>query len=410
MDELRRDLREVFERQQAGLGSLAGVRQRIVREAVAPRRRAARRLVGLAAGIATLLIAAALVATLLQLRASTQPIPSTTHPPSPIPSVVPSPTALAPTAPLTRPLQVDAATPVILFRDPGNPDQVDGITWDGRVAGRVGDGARSGFVPDPTGTRYATLGAHDIRDRSGRVVATWDAGTKAFGAWADDSQHYCQIAAPATLQLIQPGQQPRTVASLSPPASDQVGTSVAACGVRQDRAVVVRTGPSGNATQMWVIQLSTGRVLWTHSYTSGDSYEVHASLDGGYVAEVRIHQQQPSPLVTTTMYNESDGSLVTDLTVGVNALSADGSLEVNDTAGPVAQVTVFQWHSGQKWTSPAGMRFIAAIPEPGGTGIAVALEHVGATQAGGFPTVDVIVVRPDQPNAPAHPVLANVSL
>jgi hypothetical protein len=325
---------------------------------------------------------------------------------------VPSPTAAVPTAPLTRPLQVAATTPVILFRDPGNPDQVDGITWDGRVAGRVGDGARSGFVADPTGTRYATLGAHDIRDRSGRVVATWDSGSKGFGTWADDGQDYCQIAAPATLQLVQPGHQPQTIAQVSSPASDQVGTSVAACSVRQDRAVVVRTGPSGNATQMWVIQLSTGKVLRTRSYTAGgatDSYEIHASLNARYVAEVKIHQQQPSPVASTTIWNEADGSLATILTEGVNALSADGSLAVSDTPGPGARVTVFQWQAGQKWTSPAGLRFVGAIPEPGGTGIAVALQPAGATQAAAFPTVDVIVVRPGQPNAPARTVLSNVS-
>src|SRR5262245_50374380 len=231
MDELRRDLRAAFDRQQAGLGSLAGVRERVLQEALAAAPGSGRRLLPVAAAAAAVLLAVVAVGTLMLARAGTRPLPAASSTPGAVPSALPSaaaspaatPAPTPATAPVAGPLQVDAATPVILFPDPGDQDQVDGITWDGRSFGRVGTGVRNGFWSDPTGTLYATSGQRDIRDRRGAIVATWDTGSKGFGAWADDGRHYCQMVTPgsphaapqpATLQLVSPGQPPRDVAQV----------------------------------------------------------------------------------------------------------------------------------------------------------------------------------------------------
>src|SRR5207249_311906 len=55
----------------------------------------------------------------------------TSHP-SPTPIATPAP------SPMSQLLQVPASTPVILFRDPLNDQQLDGVTWDGSARGRVG--------------------------------------------------------------------------------------------------------------------------------------------------------------------------------------------------------------------------------------------------------------------------------
>ncbi|HYS01563.1 MAG TPA: hypothetical protein VET82_04355, partial [Candidatus Eisenbacteria bacterium] len=133
------------------------------------------------------------------------------------PSASPSPT------PLAQPLLVPLTTPVILYHDPVNPDQVDGITWDGAASGRIASGAKLGFTPNPAGTLYATLGDRAIYDRSGHLVGSYSGYMKGFGTWADDERHYCQMVGrsatppasePATLQLGAPGETTRTIAQV----------------------------------------------------------------------------------------------------------------------------------------------------------------------------------------------------
>jgi hypothetical protein len=91
-------------------------------------------------------------------------------------------------------LQVPATTAVILFRDPVDLEQVDGITWDGSARGRVANNPdlRLGFVQNFSGTLYGWTGY--IRDRTGALVASPAVTTKGFaGTWADDGQHYCSM-------------------------------------------------------------------------------------------------------------------------------------------------------------------------------------------------------------------------
>src|SRR5262249_7647072 len=121
----------------------------------------------------------------------------------------------------TAPLQAAPTQPVILFRDGADRSQVDGVTWDGQAAGRVGTAAPSEALDvSPQGTLYRSGAA--IRDRSGSVVASV-ALDKTTYYWADDGRHYCRIASasppppsgtPATLQLDAPGEASRDVARL----------------------------------------------------------------------------------------------------------------------------------------------------------------------------------------------------
>src|SRR5215467_11470549 len=87
-----------------------------------------------------------------------------------------SPTAVASAAPtpLSRPLNVAASTPVILYHDPADFDQVDGVTWDGKISGKIGSGVTNGGNASPDGRTYATSLDRDF-----------------FNFWADDSSHYC---------------------------------------------------------------------------------------------------------------------------------------------------------------------------------------------------------------------------
>src|SRR6185437_7223078 len=123
----------------------------------------------------------------------------------------------------------------------------------------------------PAGTLWAT--PRDIRDRAGAVVATESLPGKGFpGTWADDGRHYCSMVPrdalgqvgglPTTLQLTAVGQAPKNIARVGR-LYEQTSVGVAACSVQNDRAVVVQSNSGGGTVQFWVVQLSTGRILWT---------------------------------------------------------------------------------------------------------------------------------------------------
>ncbi len=394
MNDLRRDINEIFAKQQGQLGDVAGAGNPMLRAATAGRR-VNRQLWPSVAGVALVLVAASAIGVSVVIRGLHSKNVVTTHP-SPTPIATPTAT-LAPT-PMSQPLRVPATTPVILFRDPLDEQQIDGITWDGSAKGRIvanPDFAR-GFTQNPAGTLFGGTGY--IRDRVGAIVASPAVTTKGFaGTWADDGQHYCSMVSksalppaggePATLQVTAVGQAPRNVVQVGR-MFDQASAAVAACSIGKNRAVVVQGTSIGMAVQVWVVQLSTGRVLWTRSNTG----DIRPSIDGHYVAEVSYNQTTKSS--TTTIYG-ADGAVLGHVAGAIDAFSWDGSLAVVGTFnyGPVS---IVRWRDGTVvWTGPTGGGYLGAMPEPGGQRIAVTVSDPQHPQTGGFYPGDVYVVGPD---------------
>jgi hypothetical protein len=151
----------------------------------------------------------------------------------------------------------------------------------------------------------------------------------------------------------------------------QAATYVAACSVQADRAVVVQLG---GVSQYWVIQLSSGRVLWRRDFgfnTSTGQYELAvASRDGRYIAEVHNTGTPVQPIFESTIY-DSGGLVVGHVPGAVQAFSWDGSLAV--VGAKEVQLTVVRWRDGTViWSAPHGVWYGGwARPEPGGTSIAV---------------------------------------
>jgi len=370
---------------------------------VIDRRKPVGRRTELMAGIAAVLLAAILIGTFVYVRSLARPqniTPPITSPPPGVPR--PSPT-------LTRTLNVPNSTPVILFGDAGNPNQIDGMTWDGRT-GKVTEIAEMGqsacvttgatevcspppfgggapplsgaLSSSPKGTLFVAIPY--FYDRSGHVVATLsgppyssypDVGIYFIGTWADDDVHYCQVLpifggsadVPGTLQLTTPGGSPRNVARVGVQAAQANTLTASACSVLADRAVVVQAGtafgPNGNPTdQYWVVQLSTGHVLWTRDLRAANVDRVVASRDGRYVAEVKSAG-------STTIYGP-DGSTTGHVNGLVEAFSWDGSLALVVSTG--GQASVIRWRDGTTvWTVPAGEGLSGFQPEPGGSNFAV---------------------------------------
>ena len=399
VNDLRQALSDDVRRLQPPAGLEARVLQQALQrsEAVVPAHRAARRSAvpsweqkrgtELAAGIAAVVLAALVIGTFAYIRAATRP--HTVAPP--ITSTSPSPPPLsASPSPLSQPLKVDPATPVILFPDPANGQQIDGMTWDGQRAGKITQlpatvTNETGLSSNPAGTLIAMF--PDIFDRSGRVVAKLGCcyAENFRGTWADDELHYCQVvpfsvggssAVTAILQLTTPGGTPRNVAQVGQVFGSANNVPATACSLLADRAVVVEFNPiaapdgSYRINQDWVVQLSTGRILWTHDLRGINTTQVVASRDGQYVAELESNG-------SSNIYGPS-GSLVEHLTGSVQNFSWDGSLAVVYAPGGLAchcsygPVSLIRWSDGTVvWTGPAGQVLVASQPEPGGGSLAI---------------------------------------
>ena len=398
MNDLRREIKHGFAQQQAQLGDVAATTDRILRQAVPTRRRTSQLWPSMA-GVALVLVAAIAVATSVVVR-GLNPRSVTTHRPTPTPTVqvTPSPTAMS------NLLQVPSTTPVIVFRDPVDANQVDAITWDGSASGHVAPNAQTGtgFATNPQASLFGT--PPEIVDRSGSVVATVPNPTKGFQAtWSDDGQHYCTMVSasafgqtsgvPTTLQVVQVGKSPRNVVQVGR-LYEQTFVRVAACSMATDQAVVVQSSGQGIGTvQWWVVRISTGRILFTKAYPGGASeIEIRASIDGQYIAEAA---SSGSPLhgESTTIYSPT-GAVLGHVNGAVQGFSWDGSLAiVADYGGPVS---IIRWRDGTKvWTSAPDARYAEAIAEPGGQRIAVSLLDPNHPQTGGFPPIDIDVVSPD---------------
>jgi hypothetical protein len=390
MNDLRREMNEVFARQQAQLGDVSQSSNRMLRTATGSRR-VNRQLWASAAGFALVLVAAAAVGTAVVIRGLNAKH-VVVHHPSPTPIATPAPTP-APTA-MVQALNVPDSTPVILFRDPVDVQQIDGITWDGSASGRVANPVQ-GFIQNPAGTLYGVQGS--IHNRTGAVVATPSVNTKGFPAtWADDGHHYCSMVSedpfgqpggkPTTLQLTAVGQAPRNVAQIGR-VYEQTSAGVAACSIAKDRAVAVQSNSVGFTVQFWVVQLSTGRVVWTRP----SSGEIRSSRDGQYIAEIVTGG---TGTATTTIYGPT-GAVLGHVAGRIEAFSWDGSLAVQ-MATYGGQVSVINWRNGTVvWTGPSDGGYVDALPEPGGQRIAVSVRNPQHPQTGGFPPRDIYVVGPD---------------
>lgn len=385
MSRLRDDIRTAFEREQASLGEVGDARHRLMHGAMVNRDVPASRGWQWAAGVAAILIAAIVITTFALVKANT-------HGPI-VPVATPSPRSVASPTPLANQINVPDSTPLILYHDPANFDQLDGVTWDGQTSGKLGDGTTLGGIGNPQGTLFTTS-AGELKNRSGAVLAP-----KGFdGAFfADDGIHFCTLirsrstdtAVPGVLWIGALGQSNRRVVQVGTfgaPTSNAGGPVVVACSPGSDRTVVYQAAGQGvGVTEFWVIQLSTGRTLWH----GGSGAWIAASHDGRYVA------LSPAPGQPTRIYGPS-GAVVGATPDEVFAFSWDDTLAV--AAGSFGALPkIIDWRNGQTvWTCPnATSQYWQAFSEPGGSRIAIGAADPSYKNTTGFQPVDLFVIGAD---------------
>jgi hypothetical protein len=350
-----------------------------------PRRRA--RVVPWAGGVAGVLVIAAVAGTLMLTRLHGGPrVPERPRPSAATSAqATPAPTQAARPTAVSTAFSAPDSVPAIVFHDPADRPQLDAVTWDGSGLGRLSAAGE----PNPAGTLFLT--ASSVVDREGRTVATLIPSGKELPTWADDGRSLCRITpppgstpgAPASLQVAPLGGAWRTIGQYGT-VGEGAGVGIVACSTLNDRAVLVARRLQGpTALGMWVVQLSTGHVLWSRPYTPPDTgfVDITASRDGAYVAEGRL---TPGTGTTTTVYGPLGAVAGTfDGHAGGYAGAAfswDGSRLLLAAGADESRVAVVDVATGATlWRAPDGLKVAAALVEPAAGGrLGIALNGSGA--------------------------------
>ena len=288
------------------------------------------------------------------------------------------------------------------------------VDWSGTVVGMLHENGNINQSPD--GSRLIT-GANNLIDQTGQLVGSMTF-LKGGPGWADDSRQRCQLATadggfPTGFASSQPaylfsgpvGSSLHRVGRFGEFGA-QIGPGLAACSPLTDRAVVVQNGVM-SAIEVWVVQLSSGSVVYHHVYASGIA-DVLASRDGRFLAEELLSSDAQGHTVygDTQIRRTSDGAIVGRLSrQAVVAFSWDGSLVVTMPgyqSGAPSEVRLVDWQRNQVlWQHPlvaqdqtGVLPSVHVLAQPYGAQLAIA---VGRTSTNGTPDQfeGLWIVKPD---------------
>jgi hypothetical protein len=295
--------------------------------------------------------------------------------------------------------------------DPNPVYRLLALDWNGTLVGSLYK--TSGALQAPDGTRLFIGSGY--ADQAGTLLGPALGLKGGPGSFADDSRHVCAMrnatggdfggdGEPSWIFTGPIGGSLHRVAQAGQ-VGGQSGPRIVACSYQNDRAVVVED------VIMWtsevrVVSLSTGAVLYQHQYPSGQvASSVVASHDGRYLAEQTMstdaqgHQINGDTLIRRT----SDGSIVARLSgQAVRAFSWDGSRVITMPglgAADTHELRLVDWQRGQilwRQAVPAGIApgyaYVSALARPGGTDVVVG---IAADSTGGSPAEQLWLVHAD---------------
>jgi hypothetical protein len=383
MEELRPEIRAAFDKDQAAHPPAAALRRNIV-EAVAARPQRARNLQWVAvaaAAILAILVVAGLLSTRLAHRAS-----------APVPAATPKADSGPP----------PAGVNLLYVHDPNHDSWLIGYDWQGRPRATIKLSQPTDVAMAPDGSGFEVIngakgGSGNFLDRLGRLVAGSPAPGIPVRSWADDNRHLCVVfndphTASWRLGTQLPGEVTRSVAVLPGDAGGgQTSIGIAACSIRNDLAVLVRTTIAW-PYEMWTVRISDGTVLSHTTFSVHQLANVVASSDGVLIAEnsSKSSGQLGSTAPSTIIRRVSDRSVVATLdpSMGVLAFSGDDSLVLVDShplvVGQPTLVSVIELRSGKAlpWQDQGTSALGGFLAEPGGRDFAIALTILGPNSPG----------------------------
>jgi hypothetical protein len=275
------------------------------------------------------------------------------------------------------------------------------LDWNGNVVGTLH--TTGGANQSADGSRLDVAGLGYV-DQAGQPIPAVRLD-KGGPGWADDSRHFCAMQTasggiptgngePAWL-FAGPIEGPLHRVAQAGQFGGQSGPRAVACSFLSDRAVVVETVIMG-VSDVWVIKLSTGALLFQRQYSNQQTPFVSASHDGMYLAEQTAAFDAQGALRggATLIRQVSDGKEVARLdNQTVVAFSWDGTRVVTMPASGsfgTNEARLVDWKNGSiLWRLPGppgtnGGEGAYALPRPNGTDLAVA---VGPQSLAGIDTL-----------------------
>jgi len=290
----------------------------------------------------------------------------------------------------TEPGIPPAGTPVLWHSgtDPANHAGVQrtiALDWDGNIVGTTYQpvtlqSADGSIVGTSDGTYF---------DRNGKPLGVLS-GIPYYPVIADDSASVCELSSTVggrTMDQLwlQTGPVTGPLRAVTPVGNfaGSAGIGIIACSTVNDRAVI-GYGGMGGTSAVKVIALSTGRVVYQHTYVLAVS-NIVSSHDERYLAEqMPVAGSMGAPSMTM-IRRTSDGAIVARLDNQLAVrFSWDDRRLVTTTpyqGGTTNQVTLIEWPTNRVlWKLPAppnqGQPFFAWA-QPNGTKMAIA----GSSQA-----------------------------
>jgi hypothetical protein len=393
MNDLRTEIRDAFENEQAPHRPAPTLRDDIAAAFAARPRRAPNYhwLAVAAALLLGLLVVVGLMSTRLAQHSNVPSGPKA----SPVAELGPPPAGLA----------------LVYLHDPNQADSYTAYDWTGKARGRfkLSQPPAGVLLQSPDGQHFLASsgkGGGTVLDRLGNPIPPSTANGPA--TWADDNLHLCTASFNSatlvdSLVTMVPGGNVHHVADFAKEDNvGQTGVAVAACSFAKDQAVLVRTALAW-PTDIWVIRLSDGKILSHHTYTGQTLATVVASPDGEYIAESSarsIPMVSPSGAVSTVLRRVSDWTVVLTLPAYTQVLgfSGDGthvviSKQPAQYPGPT-HLEIIDWivpHGVWNYDGPEAQ--VSLIAQPGGSDFAIAFRPLSASAQD--PAWDIVIVHGD---------------
>jgi hypothetical protein len=264
------------------------------------------------------------------------------------------------------------------------------LDWSGAVVGTLR--TTGGANQSPDGSRLDVAGLGYV-DQTGQPIAAVRLD-KGGPGWSDDSRHFCVMSTAsggiptgngeAGWLYAGPIEGPLHRVAQAGQFGGQSGPGIAACSFLSDRAVVVQMVIMG-VSEVRVIKLSTGALLYQRRYLNEQTPFVRASHDGQYIAEQTAAFDAQGALRhgATLIRRVFDGKEVARLdNQTVASFSWDGSRVVTMPASGSSganEARLVDLKSGSiLWRLPGppgtnGGEAVYALPRPNGTELVVAI-------------------------------------
>ncbi|HEX2682056.1 MAG TPA: hypothetical protein VHQ03_12280, partial [Candidatus Dormibacteraeota bacterium] len=286
---------------------------------------------------------------------------------------------------------------VALFyvESPSHPGWYIGFDWDGKPWGTIKlQPNENGYLTQaPGGSGFLTFqnakgGSPQVLDRLGNPIGDLITTRLQSLMWSDDGRSYCTLDASNWRIGVQTVGGPPAATHVVALDSSNLRSGIIALGFRScsqanDRAILVYNA-FGRPSEVWVVRLSDGAILFHQTYDTNTLADITASADGSLIAESSNKSSgylAGATAPSTTIRRVPDGAVLATLDpgYGVVAFSADHSSVLVTTSpwasGTPTHLALVELATGKVlWRHDGDQELAGFFTEPTGAAFAIMLQ------------------------------------